>query len=68
MKRAHKHIAIGSVFAAGAFSVFYFFIPTIFSVAYRSDEVGDIPITTATTSEDVALNVSLDKLEVKVTR
>lgn len=67
MKRAHKHIAIGGIIAAGAFSVFYFFIPTIFSVAYRSDEAGDIPITTATTSDDVALNASLDKLEVKVT-
>lgn len=67
MKRAHKHIAIAGVFTAGAFSVFYFFIPTISSVAYRSDEVSDIPITTAITSEIVAANASLDKLEFKVT-
>ena len=58
MKRTHKHIAIGGVFAAGAFSVFYFFIPAIFSVGYNTDtpkvkgaEEGAMTETATTTME-----------------
>lgn len=48
MKRVHKHLAIGGVALGGLFSSLYFFIPTLSSVAFRSDDV-------SATSSEIAL-------------
>lgn len=50
-----KHLFVAGAVGVGAFSVFYFFIPSFFSVAYRPDDVTDVAtstITVATSTKD----------------
>lgn len=55
MKRTHKHLAVGGAVSAGLFSVFYFFIPALFSVGYNTDTPQiKSDETVATTSETIA--------------
>src|SRR3989344_1317989 len=48
MKRTHKHIFLGTTITVGSFSVFYFFIPTLFSVNYDSKKIAGEAVATST--------------------
>jgi hypothetical protein len=37
MKRSHKYFLMAGAFVAGSFSVFYFLIPSVFSVSYNAE-------------------------------
>ncbi|KKT81161.1 MAG: hypothetical protein A3B07_03005 [Candidatus Yonathbacteria bacterium RIFCSPLOWO2_01_FULL_43_27] len=42
MRRALKTVLMGGIFITGVFSVFYFLVPILFSVTYRSSHEGDV--------------------------
>lgn len=60
MRRTHKHFAILGTIAVGLFSVFYFFIPSFFSVGYNIDDakVSAVKADTAIIKDDISITNS----------